>query len=551
MNGNQLPSDSKFSMAEGMGLRAVPPTPPPLPDRVAAPQANTAPSVSKASKPIGPVPVARPIPIERPTDPAKVFDAARRNERAVPDAEGGEVWKNERVMHAMPPWFVSLFTHMLLLIILGLIFFPGRTRSTLQLEATFADSIGEQLDEAVTMSQLDSMESEQAMVLDEVVLPPVENPLASMPPLDLVPDPVATTPDSAMPSVTVALNGREVGMRQSLLKAYGGTKETEAAVKNALQWLWRQQRRTGNPKGYWSLEGPYKNAGEYENRVAATAMALLAFQGAGHTHYQGQYKKEIKLAWDWLLKMQKANGSFYNRTLAPNDRYYTHAMATIALCELLAMTNDSRLLGPAERAISFLISTQSDGGGWRYQPYGASDLSVTGWCVMALQSARMAGITVPAKTMDRVGGFLDEAAVGYGDRYGYMVETVATKSMTAEGLLCRQYLGWKQDDQRLISGSAYLVDNPIRWRDPNLYYWYYATQVLHHMKGRPWEEWNSRLRVELPKRQASVGAERGSWYHPEDRWTEVGGRLYSTCMCTFMLEVYYRHLPIYNPMFQQ
>ena len=572
MNGNPTPSD--FDNASD-GRTAIPssnpaaatPIPPPLPkkaipiprssssDQRAIPHTSPNTSQRQARKSYAnpgtsrPAPVARPIPIERPADPVKGIDQAAKNseQRAATD---GEAWSNHQVMDVMPPWLVSLGTHILLLVVLGLIFFPGRKRRSLELEATFADSIGEQLEEAVTMSQADSLETEQAMVLDEVVLPPVENPLASMPKIDIVPDAVATTPESLMPSVTVALNGREVGMRQSLLKAYGGTKETEAAVKNALQWLWRQQRRTGSPKGYWSLEGPYKNGGEFENRVAATAMALLAFQGAGHTHQRGQYKKEIKLAWDWLLPKQNANGSFYSRTRAPNDRFYTHAMATIALCELLAMTNDSRLMAPAEKAVDYLVKSQGDRGGWRYQPNGASDVSVTGWVVMALQSARMAGIEVPLETLENVGRFLDQAAVGYGDRYGYMVETVATKSMTAEGLLCRQYLGWKQSDQRLISGAAYLVDNPIKWRDPSLYYWYYATQVLHHMEGRAWEEWNARLRVELPKRQASVGAERGSWYHPDDRWTEVGGRLYSTCLCTYMLEVYYRHLPIYNPLFR-
>ena len=559
MSGQNLPPEQPVQLGGSIPSSVGPPVPPPLPERfhqsagspnstvhpLQATSGSAAATFGNASKA---VPTARPIPVTRPADPVKAIDAAARNSRRR-EFDNSE-WDNERIIGVVPPWLISLTTHVLLLIVFGFIFFPGTTRKSLQLEATFADSIGEQLDEAVSMSQADSLETEQAMVLEEVVLPPVDNPLASMPILDVVPESLEAAAATTMPSVTVALNGREVGMRQSLLKAYGGTKETEAAVKNALKWLWRQQRRTGSPKGYWSLEGPYKNGGEFENRVAATSMALLAFQGAGHTHQSGQYKKEVKLAWDWMLSKQRSNGCFYEVTRAPNDRFYTHAMATIAICELLAMTNDSKLMVPANSAVQYLIESQGDRGGWRYEPNGASDLSVTGWVVMALQSARMAGITVPEETFESIGGFLDQAAVGYGDRFGYMVQTIATKSMTAEGLLCRQYLGWGQADQRLVSGANYLTKNPIKWRDPNLYYWYYATQVLHHMEGQPWEEWNNRMRVELPKRQASVGGERGSWYHPNDRWTEVGGRLYSTCLCTFMLEVYYRHLPIYNPLFR-
>ena len=31
-----------------------------------------------------------------------------------------------------------------------------------------------------------------------------------------------------------------------------------------------------------------------------------------------------------------------------------------------------------------------------------------------------------------------------------------------------------------------------------------------------------------------------------DQWGQHGGRLYTTCLSIYMLEVYYRHLPIYN-----
>ena len=120
--------------------------------------------------------------------------------------------------------------------------------------------------------------------------------------------------------------------------------------------------------------------------------------------------------------------------------------------------------------------------------------------------------------------------------------------MTAEALLCRQYLGWAQDDQRLLNGVAVLDANPIRYDSipHNVYYWYYATQVMHHMEGESWERWNRVMRQVVPEHQVREGKEVGSWNPSSDRWGGYGGRLYTTCLSIYMLEVYYRHLPIYS-----
>ena len=123
--------------------------------------------------------------------------------------------------------------------------------------------------------------------------------------------------------------------------------------------------------------------------------------------------------------------------------------------------------------------------------------------------------------------------------------------MAAEGLLCRQYLGWKRDHPALIKGAAFLDQHPINYetqdeKNTNVYYWYYATQVLHHMEGTAWEKWNAVLRKEVPARQVTTGKERGSWNPTTDVYDHSIGRLYVTCLSIYMLEVYYRHLPLYS-----
>jgi hypothetical protein len=88
---------------------------------------------------------------------------------------------------------------------------------------------------------------------------------------------------------------------------------------------------------------------------------------------------------------------------------------------------------------------------------------------------------------------------------------------------------------------------PIDWdNDKDVYAWYYITQVAHHLGGDPWRRWNDRMKEVLPAMQVQKGPEAGTWDPSLDKWGHIGGRLFTTCFCTYMLEVYYRHLPIYG-----
>jgi hypothetical protein len=168
---------------------------------------------------------------------------------------------------------------------------------------------------------------------------------------------------------------------------------------------------------------------------------------------------------------------------------------------------------------------------------------------MALQSARMAGLDVPNDVLARVSAYLDRAAIDGGRRYGYQEQIQPTNALAAEGLLCRQYLGWPRDDERLVDGITRLVqESPVGFEDKSeqdVYYWYYATQVAHHMEGQIWTDWNKVMRAALPAQQVKQGPEAGSWDPHSDKWATFNGRLYMTCLSVYMLEVYYRHLPIY------
>ena len=181
-------------------------------------------------------------------------------------------------------------------------------------------------------------------------------------------------------------------------------------------------------------------------------------------------------------------------------------------------------------------------------------MSMTGWFMMALKSGEMAGLAVPAEAFDRIGSFLDTVSVEGGSRYGYRLDsprrppTGVTPAVSAEGLLSRQFLGWPRDDGRIAAGLEKLFAERFLdfENDKDVYAWYYITQVVHNVGGPAWERWNGRMREILPAQQSDKGSNAGSWDPSLDKWGHIGGRLFTTCFCTWMLEVYYRHLPLYQ-----
>lgn len=440
---------------------------------------------------------------------------------------------------------ISTFVHLVLLLIAALWVSSREVRKQVELTLAFAEQIGQQLVDDSVQIPVDNPDDQDDEAPIETPAPEVESPQAAPPPKPTAAETKAyRTEQIVLPEIGNALDGRESGSRKGMLGRFGGNATTQAAVDDALKWLARQQRRQGS----WSLVGPYRDAGTDENEVAATAMAMLAFQGAGHTHTSGDYVRLMGKARAWLIASQDSEGSFWKGSGVRNHALYTHALATMAICELYGMTHDDKLKVPAQKALDYAVAIQSDAGGWRYEPGLDSDTSVTGWFVMALQSGRMAGLHVPSQTLLKVHEFLDTVQHEDGARYSYTPYEQSTDAMSAEGLLCRQYLGWHRDDERLQRGIQSLLDNPIsdERNQMNAYYWYYATQVLHHVEGEAWDEWNAVMRQKIPSMQVRDGKEAGSWDPQDHPYGMHAGRLFITCLNTYMLEVYYRHLPLYR-----
>jgi len=395
------------------------------------------------------------------------------------------------------------------------------------------------------------------------------------------------------------LNGTGRGMggrggRRGKAIDRGASKESEAAVDLALQWLAAHQF----PDGGWSFNhclapschGQCRNPGKLpEARIAATALGVLPFLGAGQTHQVGKYRKTVTAGLNYLINRLQVGP--HGGCLTENGgRMYAHGLATIALCEAYAMSfnpDDERkrqvasydgtgepspseaplslrqkqlarkdrtatrgqiaaLARASQLALNYVAYAQDPvGGGWRYQPRQAGDTSVVGWQMMALVSGRMAYLAVDPRTLKAGGKFLDTVQSDSGANYGYTGSDRGSSATQAIGLLCRMYLGWKRDHTALEHGAQALgARGPSRG---NMYYNYYATQVMHHFGGDPWKQWNVRMRDSLVNSQAKAGHEAGSWHFGGgDHGAERGGRLYCTALAAMTLEVYYRHMPLYG-----
>lgn len=462
-------------------------------------------------------------------------------------------------------WTLSLAIHAAIVLTLAFLFFPGKPKPP-EVVAVFSNEIGDQLDFLTNdEGNLNPNEAEQYELtvpeefkIDDLIVDEEKE-------LPFDANVNAPSFEQTRVEITEALSGRtDPGLKNDLLAKYGGNRKTEEAVDAGLRWLVKQQNKDGS----WSIRGPYSDGivEKIDNRPAATALALLAFQGAGNTRSSGKYSAVVSKGWKWLLKQQRADGCFTPEQHFYAALFYTHALCTIALCELITLEKkgNSALRKQAQLAVDYLLEGQDPKlGGWRYVPREESDLSVTGWCLMALRTSEMAGLKVPQRHYAAIEDFLNRVSYDDGagfvyqlDRNGKISDSEKRPSMTATGLMCRKYLGVESNDEALIRGAQYLTEpeNLIHFPNSqqeeknfssNVYGWYSTSMALKGLGpyNKYWRKWNAAMSTELPKwQEAENSPEAGSWNPQFDEYGFGGGRLYVTCLSILCLEVYYRHL---------
>jgi hypothetical protein len=497
---------------------------------------------------------SRPVP---PKPPRKV-----RQRVALPAIDSSEspvdLTRWQTCLTYLPPrrtvtsFLCSTLLHVIMLVVLTLIIVaPQKENGILTVEVGIDDSSPVTLKmDSTQRVQLQSVQSlSNFEVSTEVDIPLPQAPIVGV---------QASQPKSEQATISTAadlkafsnlptgggMSGRAEEQRNELVVSEGGTESSERAVELGLAWLAAHQRENG---AWWfnfhdsECGGRCRHPGSVGSSTAATGLALLCFLGRGETPSQGKYQEVVQRGLYYLqnrMVFTKYGGDLQEGTM------YGHAIATLALCEAYGMTQDAALRPLAQKAVDYIVHAQHEKGGWRYTPKQPGDTTVTGWQVMALRSAHLAGLEVPTPTTEMVKLYLDSVQTHAGSRYKYLVtDEEETPVPSAVGLLCRMYLGWSRDTTPLREGARYLSELGPSTSD--LYFDYYATQVLHHFGTPYWDGWNRLMRDYLISNQAIAGHEKGSW-HFSDEHGDQGGRLYSTAMAVMILEVYYRYLPLYE-----
>ena len=331
--------------------------------------------------------------------------------------------------------------------------------------------------------------------------------------------------------------------RGRAIRGRGGSPGSEAAVERGLAWLALHQAADGS----WRFDlagcrcdGACRDPGTLSSTTASTAIALLPFLGAGNTHVDGPHQETVSRGIYYLLSRMQTTPRGGDLT---EGTMYGHGIATLVLAEALGMTGDDLLAKPCRDAVRFIETSQdAHGGGWRYLPGQAGDITVSAWQVAALRSAALAGVETSSPTFEGVRRFLDSVETQKGAAYGYRTPAAAPCT-SAIGLLCRMYTGWTPDDERLQRGITSLArPGP---KPHAIYQNFYLAQALVQADHPVWPRWNARNRDQIVALQSRVGHEAGSWFFA-DRETAPGGRLAHTALAILTLEVYYRLLPIYR-----
>ncbi|HEX2749601.1 MAG TPA: prenyltransferase/squalene oxidase repeat-containing protein, partial [Verrucomicrobiales bacterium] len=344
--------------------------------------------------------------------------------------------------------------------------------------------------------------------------------------------------------------------RLTKMRENGGNEQCEAAVKKSLQWLQKKQ----NPDGSWGTS----------NKGGMTGLALLAYLGHCETPESPLYGETVLKGLTYLMELAQKNKApfdgIYSDKPSVISSTYEHGIACYAMGEMYSFAKLGTKPIPGlresfERGTAIIIQKQQPAGSWGYKEgigydqYGRNDLSVTGWQYQALKAAKHTGLKIAGlpQAVKNVEKYLEGTQTGDGgfggtDRNQHYNQW----NLTGAAVLGLQTLG-VGDAGKIQKGIRFMLDElqkePLNWNsDCYLYVWYYNTQALFQKGGEPWKKWNDQFQKIILENQNEDGSYKveGVGEIGSAGTSAAGGDadIYRVCLCTLMLEVYYRYLKV-------
>jgi hypothetical protein len=347
-------------------------------------------------------------------------------------------------------------------------------------------------------------------------------------------------------------------------------RRVDVAVNRALDWLATQQRPNGS--------FPTLDTGQ----PGVTCLCMMALISHGHVPGDKRFGAHLERATDFAISCQKPNGLV--TLLGPDgpviDRNldheigtcaaYNHAISSLTLSEMYGMNDGQRA-----RRIQTLINKSltatllmqhwpkdraDDRGGWRYVDDGGtnseydSDLSITGWQLMFLRSARNAGFNVPKQPIEDAVSYVRRC---YSQQHGVFEYVTGddddrSRAMAGAGILALAHAGFHGAAEAQSSAEWLLQHNFDRYNvilplGPNRHDRYHyalftSCQGMYQIGGRYWQEFFPRTVSTLLANQLPDG----SW--PADSHWHDGqfGRAYTTALVVMTLGAPNQLLPIFQ-----
>jgi len=325
-------------------------------------------------------------------------------------------------------------------------------------------------------------------------------------------------------------SGHSSGGGGGLVEITGASRQS---VAKGLAYLASTQAEDGS----WGSQGA-SDPGKYARHAGITAIACMAFMSDGHLPDRGPYGKTVAKALDFVLTSTTASGLIASDT--SHGPMYGHGFAALMLGEVYGMTRDARVREALLKAVRLIVDSQNQEGGWRYNPGDFdADISVTICQVMALRSAKNAGIYVPEKTIEQAVEYVRRCQNPKDGGFRYMTSSGSSQFPRSAAGVATLYYAGVYDDEALESGLKYIENlaDPIRSKGGHFFYGhYYAAQAMYLAGGKHWAGWFPRIRDELVASQLPDG----SWASPS------AGSPYATGMSLIVIQLPNRLLPIFQ-----
>jgi hypothetical protein len=321
------------------------------------------------------------------------------------------------------------------------------------------------------------------------------------------------------------------------------TPDAQNAIDRGLVYLQAHQ----HPDGSWG------DRTTYAGNVAIVSLAGLAFMAGGHQPGRGKYGKVVEKALEYVMSKEAKDMNHTPGYLCHNSTQfggmYSHGFGTLFLGEAYGMVPkpmQKRVRETLERAVTVIVNSQNDAGGWRYDPRKATaDVSVTICQIMALRSARNAGLTVPKSVVELCIKYVRSCQNEDGG-FSYMAHQHGQSAFARSAAgVCALYCAGVYEGKEIDKGLAYLRQvrpnhngfGRMQGVDMHYYYGqYYAAQAMWTAGGEYWKEWFPAIREELLQRTR---------FSPSSVWTDTSaGTDYATAMACIILQIPNNYLPI-------